>query len=114
MLEIVFSSGAWATSASAIAAAAVIAAVILLRDFLRLESLARSLQSENELLHHEFRSLTSAPPDRDPLAGRGQSRVSRPVPGQRRGSNAPASPPCSTGPVQSRFVSAVESVRQTS
>jgi hypothetical protein len=105
MLEIVFSSGAWTAAVSAVAAAAVIAAVTLLRDYLRLESRARSLQSENELLMSEIQSLTNGAAERD-------ARGSRPVPGQRRGANAQAAG--GTAPAPSRFACAVESARRAS
>jgi hypothetical protein len=103
MLGIVFSSGAWTASVSAIAAAAGLAAVVLLRDYLRLESRARSLQTENDQLHNEIRSLTDAPADRDSHGG-------RPMPGQRRGPSQQGSSAGGSG----RFASAVESVRRAS
>jgi hypothetical protein len=53
----VVSSSAWIAAVGAVAAIAMTATVILLHDYLRLESRALTLQAENELLQRQLRSL---------------------------------------------------------
>jgi hypothetical protein len=57
VLGVVLSPGAWIALLSALAAAGMTAAIILLRDYLRLERRALTLQAENNRLRGEIRLI---------------------------------------------------------
>jgi hypothetical protein len=59
VLGVVLSPGAWIALLSALAAAGMTAAIILLRDYLRLEKRALTLQAENNRLRGEIKSIVA-------------------------------------------------------
>jgi hypothetical protein len=59
VLGVVLSPGAWIALLSALAAAGMTAAIVLLRDYLRLEKRALTLQAENNRLRGEIKSIVA-------------------------------------------------------